>query len=129
MVDMAADILLTLFLICCIYMLAQFCTRYRKKHLSIRIPSFLYFVMRPTQAKGFTQSHDDDAQLLGFLYFWLIAMPSEAVYVLCIVLRIAASPLYDTLVKATLEIDMMLAIVWLVLTIVWEILIAPFLKE
>lgn len=126
---MAADILLNVFMIMMIYLLAQTCTKYREKHLCVRIPAVLFPMMRPGQARGFTASAEEEAQLFGFLYFLLVAMPAELVLGLCLVLRMMGNPLYDGLIRAALIVVFAAFAVWMVLTIAWDILIAPFLKK
>ncbi len=126
---MAADVLVTIFIMVFLYLLAQTCTKYREKHPSIRIPAILFPMMRFGRARGFTASAEEEAQLLGFLYFWLIAMPAELVLGICVFLRIMGNPLYDTLVRSTVSAVFAVFLAWMLLTIAWDILIAPFMKK
>ncbi len=126
---MAADVLVTIFIMVFLYLLAQTCTKYREKHPSIRIPAILFPMMRFGRARGFTASAEEEAQLLGFLYFLLIAIPAELVLGICVFLRIMENPLYDTLVRSTVSIVFAAFLAWMLLTVAWDILIAPFMKK
>lgn len=126
---MAADVLVTIFVMVFLYLLAQTCTNYREKHPSVRIPAILFPMMRPGRARGFTASAEDEAQLLGFLYFLLIAMPAELMLGVCLLLRIVENPLYDTLIRTTLTVVFVVFVVWMLLTVAWDILIALFMKK
>ena len=126
---MAADVLVTIFVMAFLYLLAQTCTKYREKHPHIRIPAILFPIMRFGRARGFTASAEDEAQLLGFLYFLLIAMPAELVLGVCVFLRIMGNPLYDMLTRSTVSIVFAAFLIWMLLTVAWDILIAPFIKK